>query len=78
MLYRKLGQTDIDVSVISMGCWAIAGDQFWGTQDERDAIEAIRTAVDSGINFIDTAEMYGNGASEELVGKALEGIRDQV
>ena len=61
-----------------MGCWAIAGDQFWGTQDERDAVEAIRTAVDCGINFIDTAEAYGNGASEELIGKALEGRRDQV
>jgi len=78
MDYRKLGRTDIEVSVVSMGCWAIAGDQFWGTQNERDAIEAIRTAVDSGINFIDTAEMYGNGASEELVGRALAGIRDKV
>ncbi len=78
MLYRKLGRTDIEISVISMGCWAIGGDQFWGTQDERDDIEAIRAAVDVGINSIDTAEVYGDGASEELVGKALSSIRDQV
>ncbi len=78
MRYRKLGRTEIDVSAISLGCWAIAGDQFWGSQDERDAIDAIRTAVDCGMTFIDTAEMYGDGASETLIGKALVGRRDQV
>jgi len=78
MQYKKLGQTDIEVSVISLGCWAIAGDRFWGAQNEQDAIDAIRATVDYGINFIDTAEVYGDGVSEELVGKALEGIRDQV
>ncbi len=75
MQYRKLGRTDIRVSAITMGCWAIAGDAMWGPQDEDAAIGAIRTALDAGINSFDTAEAYGGGRSEELVGKALLGRR---
>lgn len=71
MQYRKLGTTDIDVSVIAMGCWAITGDACWGNQEERDALAAIRTAADEGINFFDTAEGYSDGYSEQLLSKAL-------
>lgn len=78
MQRRKLGRTDIEVSVIAMGCWAIAGDFTWGSQDEADAIDAIHAAMDCGINLFDTAPGYGNGYSEALLGKALAGRRDQV
>lgn len=78
MEYRKLGQTEISVSVMAMGCWAITGDATWGEQDESESIATIRAALDVGINFFDTAEMYGNGYSEELLAKALTGKRDEV
>jgi len=71
MKYQRLGKTEIKVSVICMGCWAIAGDRTWGPQRESDSIRAIETALDVGINFFDTAEGYGNGYSEEVLGKAL-------
>jgi aryl-alcohol dehydrogenase-like predicted oxidoreductase len=78
MEYRKLGTSDLDVSVITMGCWALAGGRVWGDQDEAAAINALRTAVDVGVNFFDTAEAYGNGRSEELLGRAFQGMRDDV
>ena len=78
MRYRTLGRTDVEVSVVAMGCWPIVGDSTWGPQDEADSIETIKHAVDSGINFFDTAEMYGNGYSEELLGRALADCRDEV
>lgn len=78
MEYRTLGMSDLDVSVITMGCWAIAGGRVWGEQDETAAIEALRTAVDVGVNFFDTAEAYGDGRSEQLLGKAFQGMRDDV
>lgn len=77
MRYRKLGTTGIEVSVVAMGCWAIVGDFNWGPQDEADSIATIHAALDAGINLLDTAEMYGNGYSEELLGKALVGRRHQ-
>lgn len=72
-----LPRTDLEVSRIAMGCWALAGDMTWGPQDEAAGIAAVRAALDAGINFFDTAEMYGNGASEQLLGKALAGVRDR-
>lgn len=79
MEYRKLGKSNLEVSVITMGCWAIAGDRIWGPQDEAEAIGALHTAVDVGINFFDSAEGYGAGRSEELIGKAFTGrLRDKV
>lgn len=76
--YQKLGKTNINVSRVWMGCWAIVGDETWGPQKESDAIQAIRTAVDIGINSFDTAELYGDGYSEELLGKALSHRRPEV
>lgn len=67
---------DTPVSRIGLGTWAIGG-WMWGGTDEARSIETIRGAVEAGINLIDTAPVYGFGRSEELVGKALEGLRDQ-
>ncbi len=78
MEYRVLGESDLAVSTICMGCWALAGDRMWGPQDEEEAIAALRTAVEVGINFFDTAEAYGNGRSESILGRAFRDIRDKV
>ena len=77
MQYRKLGRTDISVSVVTMGCWAIVGDATWGPQDERDSLDTIAAALDAGVTFFDTAEMYGDGYSERLLAKALAGRRGE-
>ncbi|PZD73512.1 General stress protein 69 [Acaryochloris thomasi RCC1774] len=78
MLYRQLGTTDLMLSAIGMGTWNI-GNQ-WGQIDESTALATVRSAYDSGVNIFDTAESYGipAGLSEERLGKALIGIRDQV
>lgn len=78
MNYRTLGRTDLEVSTVAMGCWAIVGDATWGPQDEDDAIGAIETALGAGINFFDTAEAYGDGYSEQLLGRVLGERRDEV
>jgi aryl-alcohol dehydrogenase-like predicted oxidoreductase len=78
MKYTKLGNTGMEISQIVMGCWAIGGGYTWGDQDENLSIKTIRTAIDLGINILDTAEFYSNGYSEEVVGKALEGQRDKM
>ena len=70
MEYRDLGQTGLRVSEISLGTWAFGGD--WGTVGEDDAYAALNRAVDLGVNFIDTADVYGDGRSEKLVGRLLK------
>jgi aryl-alcohol dehydrogenase-like predicted oxidoreductase len=74
MQKRKLGYTDLALTTIGLGTWAMGGPwEFgWGPQDDDEAIAAILTAIDNGINWIDTAPVYGCGHSEELVGKALK------
>jgi aryl-alcohol dehydrogenase-like predicted oxidoreductase len=74
---RRLGGSDLDVSRVVLGAWAIGGS-MWGGQDAREAEDAIRASLDAGVNCIDTAPVYGMGASEELVGRALRGRRDGV
>ena len=74
---RKLGSSSLELPVVTFGAWAIGG-LFWGGSDDRDALEAIRATIDSGIDAIDTAPIYGCGHSEELVGKALTGQRGKV
>ena len=74
---RQLGQSDLHVTAIGLGCWVMGG-WMWGGADDADSVAAIRRAVELGVNFIDTAPVYGQGHSEELVGKAIDGIRDQV
>jgi len=76
MKKRQLGKTDLNLTTIGLGTWAMGGPwEFgWGPQDDDEAIAAIVTALDTGINWIDTAAVYGCGHSEELVGKALKKI----
>jgi aryl-alcohol dehydrogenase-like predicted oxidoreductase len=78
MEYLKLGKSDLAVSKIGFGCWAMANDAQWGPIDEEEAIRAVHMAIAEGVNFFDTAEVYGNGHSEEVLGRALKGRRDQV
>jgi len=74
---RQLGTSDLHITPIGFGAWAIGGGGWefaWGGQDDRDSIAAIREALDAGINWIDTAAVYGLGHSEEVVGRALREI----
>jgi len=73
---RKLGNSSLELTPIGLGAWAIGGAwRFgWGPQDDEDSIQTIRRAIDRGINWIDTAAVYGLGHSEEVVGRALRGV----
>jgi aryl-alcohol dehydrogenase-like predicted oxidoreductase len=78
MKTRRLGHTDLDITLLGFGAWAIGGSGWafgWGSQDDRESIAAIREAIDLGINWIDTAAIYGLGHSEEVVAAALEGVQ---
>jgi aryl-alcohol dehydrogenase-like predicted oxidoreductase len=68
--YRNLGETGMLVSEISLGTWALGGE--WGAVAESDAYAALNRAVDLGVNFLDTADVYGDGRSEKLIGRLLE------
>ncbi len=78
MEYRQLGNSDLSVSIIGYGAWGIGGEPFWETEGEENSIRSIEKAIDVGINFIDTAPVYGFGYSEELLGKALGSKRKDV
>ncbi len=76
MKTRQFGKTDMEITPIGYGSWAIGGNNWavgWGPQDDQQAIAAIKRALNLGINWIDTAAVYGLGHSEELVGQALKG-----
>jgi aryl-alcohol dehydrogenase-like predicted oxidoreductase len=80
MQTRRLGNSDMHITPIGFGAWAIGGGGWafaWGSQDDADSIAAIREAIDLGINWIDTAAVYGLGHSEEVVAKALDGVKDR-
>ncbi|NOZ20389.1 MAG: aldo/keto reductase [Planctomycetes bacterium] len=76
---RKLGKSDIELSVFGIGCWSYGGkkEDYWGAQDQSDAEAVVHAALDRGINYFDTAEAYNDGRSEEALGKALGGRRDE-
>jgi aryl-alcohol dehydrogenase-like predicted oxidoreductase len=77
---RQLGNSDLYITPIGFGAWAIGGSGWefaWGGQDDRDSVAAIREALDNGINWIDTAAVYGLGHSEEVVARALEGMANR-
>jgi len=81
MQARKLGYSDLHLTTVGLGTWAIGGGGWafgWGSQDDAESVAAIRHALDSGINWIDTAAVYGLGHSEEIVGRAIAGRRDEV
>lgn len=67
MDYRRLGRTNMIVSRVSFGAWAIGG--FWGAVDDDESMRALHAAIDSGMNFVDTADVYGDGRSERLVAR---------
>lgn len=77
MIYREIPGTDIRASVVGFGLWGVSG-QWEGGKDDAQAVRTIETAVEKGVNFFDTAPVYGLGHSETVLGKALEGKRDQV
>ncbi len=88
MFKRSLGHSTLEVSSMGLGCWAIGGPWDWlsasrspvgwGNIDDEESVRAIHSALDHGINFFDTAANYGTGHSERILGRALEGKRDQV
>ncbi|MEE9465811.1 MAG: aldo/keto reductase [Candidatus Neomarinimicrobiota bacterium] len=81
MELRQLGRTELQLSTIGFGAWALGGGDYafgWGPQDDDESVSAIHRALDRGVNWIDTAAIYGLGRSEEVVGKALKGIRQEV
>jgi len=90
MFTRTLGKSGIEVSALGLGCWAIGGPfdrtadgeifspMGWGQVDDAESIRAIHAALDLGVNFIDTANNYGAGHSEVVIGQALKGRRDKV
>ena len=73
---RTLSKSGIDVTEIGMGPWAAGGD-LWGPTDDQAILDAINYALDAGITFFDIADVYGSGHSEELLGQAMRGRRDQ-
>ncbi|NIM04990.1 MAG: aldo/keto reductase [Armatimonadetes bacterium] len=74
---RELGKSGISLGVIGVGCWAMGG-AFWGPADDQASVQAIQRSLDLGANFVDTAPFYGIGRSEEVVGRAIKGRREQV
>ncbi len=82
---RKLGRSNIEISALGMGCWAIGGPFWdgntplgWGVVDDNESIHAIHRALDLGVNFFDTANVYGAGHSERVLAKAFAGMREQI
>ena len=68
---RTLGSTGFQTSEIGLGCWQLGGD-CWGSVDDKTALEIMRLSVEGGVNFFDTADVYGAGRSEELIGRFLK------
>lgn len=80
MTLRTLGRSDLKITPIGIGAWAIGGGQWefgWGSQDDEESIAAIHAGLDRGMNWIDTAAVYGLGRSESVVGRALQGLRSR-
>jgi aryl-alcohol dehydrogenase-like predicted oxidoreductase len=80
MQTRKFGKTDMETTPIGFGSWAVGGSGWaagWGPQDDEESVGAIRRALELGVNWIDTAAVYGLGHSEEIVARALEGVSER-
>lgn len=81
MQKRKLGWTQLELTTIGLGTWAAGGAGWkfsWGPQDDNDTVKCVHEAIDAGINWIDTAAVYGLGHSEEVVGRAIKGKRNKL
>lgn len=74
---RICGKSEIELAVLGIGCWSFGGGKYWGAQEESDVRAVVHTALDYGINYFDTAEAYNAGRSEESLGKALQGRRQE-
>lgn len=74
---RKCGGSDLEVSLLGVGCFSFGGGDYWGEQDQQDVEQVVHAAIDQGINYFDTAELYNEGRSEESLGQALKGRRDK-
>lgn len=77
MKYSRIPKTSLDVSQICLGTWVFGGD-MWGGADDKDSLSAFSAAMDYGVNFIDTAPIYGFGKSEEVIGRAIRGKRSEI
>lgn len=79
MRKQRLGNTDLDISVVGFGAWAVGGpwEWGWGAQDDADSVAAIHRALEHGVNWIDTAAVYGLGHSEQVVARALKGVSER-
>ena len=74
---RTLGNSDLLITPLGIGAWAMGGGGWafgWGPQDDAESIDSIRAGIDAGLNWIDTAAVYGLGHSEEVVARALDGV----
>lgn len=76
MRYRNLGHSALSISAIGLGCMGMS--EFYGPRNEEESVATIHLALDRGVNFLDTADMYGTGHNEELVGRAIKGRRNEV
>lgn len=76
MKYRQLGNTDLQVSEVSFGTWAIGGS--WGSNNDQESLAGLERAMDEGVNFFDTADVYGGGHAEELLAQATKGKEDRI
>ena len=74
---RELGTSGVEVSTVGFGAWVV-GTDWWGDRSEQQAIEMLRHGFDRGVTYVDTSDVYGHGRSEELVGRAIEGRREEV
>src|SRR5262245_38806697 len=74
--YRRLGKSGLSVSAVGLGCMSLSG--VYGAAEDDQSVALIQHAIDSGINHLDTSDMYGWGHNEEVVGRALKGRRDSV
>ncbi|MBL8204301.1 MAG: aldo/keto reductase [Blastocatellia bacterium] len=80
MQTRQLGNSDLYITPIGIGAWAMGGGDWafaWGEQDDQDSIDALRAGLDAGMNWIDTAMVYGHGHSERVVGRAIAGLSNK-
>jgi methylglyoxal reductase len=78
MKYKKIGNTELEASVIGLGTFEIGGSSWWDKNDDNISVKTIQNAIDKGINFIDTAPVYGYGHSERIVGRAIKGKRSNI
>ena len=76
MKYRTLGKTNFKISEVSFGSWAIGGT--WGDVEDETSLKALKEAIANGVNFFDTADVYGDGRSERLIGKLKKSVKQEI